>query len=58
VTRIVKLMSLINSTADYTEQHLVIRGASALFGQVFGGIVGVYARSAFGVAQFPMGPCV
>ena len=58
VTRIVKLMSLVNSTTDFTEQHLVTNGASELFGQVFGSSVGAHARSAFGVAQIPMGACV
>ena len=58
VQRIVKLMSLVNSTGDFTEQHLVTNGASELFGQVFGPQVGAHARSAFGVAQIPMGACV
>lgn len=58
VTRIVKVMSLVNSTADFTDQHLVTNGASELLGQVFGPVVGAHARSAFGVAQLPMGSCV
>lgn len=57
VKRIVKLMSLVNSTPDFTEQHLVTNGASELFGQVFGE-KGAHARSAFGVAQIPLGACV
>jgi enamine deaminase RidA (YjgF/YER057c/UK114 family) len=57
VKRIVKVMSLVNSTADFTEQHLVTNGCSELLGQVFGD-AGVHARSAFGVAQLPMGACV
>jgi enamine deaminase RidA (YjgF/YER057c/UK114 family) len=57
VTRIVKLMGLVNSTATFTEHHLVVNGASELFGQVFG-TAGAHARSAFGVAQIPMGACV
>lgn len=57
VKRIVKLMSLVNSTGSYTEQHLVTNGASELFGQVFGD-KGAHARSAFGVAQIPLGACV
>jgi enamine deaminase RidA (YjgF/YER057c/UK114 family) len=57
VTRIVKLMSLVNSTATYTEQHLVTNGASELMGEVFGA-KGAHTRSAFGVAQIPMGACV
>jgi enamine deaminase RidA (YjgF/YER057c/UK114 family) len=58
VQRIVKVMSLVNSTADFTEQHLVTNGCSELLGQVFGPQVGAHARSAFGVAQIPMGACV
>lgn len=57
VTRIVKLMSLVNSTPDFTEQHLVTNGASELIGEVFGA-GGAHARSAFGVAQIPLGACV
>ena len=57
VKRIVKLMSLVNSTSDFTEQHLVTNGASELLGEVFGD-AGKHARSAFGVAQIPMGACV
>lgn len=57
VKRIVKVMSLVNSTGDFTEQHLVTNGASELFGEVFGD-AGKHARSAFGVAQIPMGACV
>ncbi len=58
ITRIVKLMSLVNSTGDFTEQHLVTNGASELIGEIFGAEVGAHARSAFGVAQIPMGACV
>ena len=57
VVRIVKVMSLVNSSADYTEQHLVTNGCSQLLGDVFGER-GAHARSAFGVAQLPMGACV
>ena len=57
IKRIVKLMSLVNSTGDFTEQHLVTNGASELFAEVFGA-KGAHARSAFGVAQIPMGACV
>ena len=58
VTRIVKLMSLVNSTGDFNEQHLVTNGASELIAEVFGPEKGAHARSAFGVAQIPMGCCV
>lgn len=57
IKRIVKVMSLVNSTAEFTEHHLVTNGCSELIGQVFGEL-GIHARSAFGVAQLPMGACV
>ena len=57
VKRIVKVLSLVNSSNTYTEQHLVTNGCSELIGQVFGD-KGQHARSAFGVAQLPMGACV
>jgi enamine deaminase RidA (YjgF/YER057c/UK114 family) len=57
VKRIVKLMSLVNSTPDFTDHHLVTNGASELLGELFGD-AGKHARSAFGVAQIPRGACV
>ena len=57
VKRIVKLMSLVNSTGDFTEQHLVTNGASEMLSDIFGD-AGKHARSAFGVAHIPMGACV
>jgi len=57
ITRIVKVMSLVNSMPNYTEQHLVTNGASELLAEVFGA-AGKHARSAFGVAQIPLGACV
>jgi enamine deaminase RidA (YjgF/YER057c/UK114 family) len=58
VERIIKVMSLVNSTGDFTEQHLVTNGCSELLAEVFGAEKGAHARSAFGVAQVPMGACV
>jgi len=57
VKRAVKVMGLVNSTSSYTEQHLVINGCSELINEVFGD-AGKHARSAFGVAQIPLGSCV
>ena len=54
IKRIVKLMSLVNSTPDFTEQHLVTNGASELIGQVFGP-AGAHARTG-GSAQPRSGP--
>jgi len=57
IHRIVKVMSLVNSTSDFVEHHLVTNGCSELIGQLFGD-KGAHARSAFGVTQLPMGACV
>lgn len=58
VRRIVKVLSLVNSAPHFTEHHLVTNGASELLVQVFGPEIGAHARSAFGVAQIPLGACV
>ena len=58
IKRIVKVLSLVNSAPTYTEHHLVTNGCSELLVAVFGAEVGAHARSAFGVAQLPMGACV
>lgn len=57
LTRIVKITSLVNSTPLFTEHHLVTNGCSELLVEVFGD-KGQHARSAFGVAQLPLGACV
>ncbi len=57
VVRVVKVMALVNSSPDFTEHHLVANGCSELLAEVLGE-AGVHARSAFGVAQIPLGACV
>lgn len=57
VRRIVKVLSLVNSTPDFTDHHLVTNGASELLAEIFGE-QGRHARSAFGVAQIPLGACL
>ncbi len=57
VKRIIKVTSLVNSTTDYIEHHLVTNGCSELLVEVFDAN-GRHARSAFGVAQLPLGACV
>lgn len=57
IARIVKLLVLVNSTPQFTEQHLVANGASELLIEVFSDR-GRHARSAFGIAQIPLGSCV
>ncbi|MGY1917392.1 RidA family protein [Pseudomonas tolaasii] len=57
IQRIVKLVTLVHSTPDYEEHHLVANGASQLLLGLFEQR-GRHARSAFGVAQLPFGVCV
>ena len=54
IKRIVKVMVLVHSAPDFTEQHLVANGASELLIEK----VSEHARSAIGVAQLPYGVCV
>jgi enamine deaminase RidA (YjgF/YER057c/UK114 family) len=57
IEKIVKVTSLVSSTPTFTEQHLVTNGCSELLVAVLGA-QGQHARSAFGVAQLPLGACV
>ncbi|WP_244895311.1 RidA family protein [Evansella clarkii] len=52
VNKFVKLLVMVNSTEDFTEQPAVANGASDLLGEVFGE-KGKHGRSAVGMAQLP-----
>ena len=57
--RVTKLLGMVNSTLDFTDQHLVINGASDLLHEIFGREdAGWHARSAVGFAQLPTGVAV
>jgi enamine deaminase RidA (YjgF/YER057c/UK114 family) len=58
VERILRVTGYVNSDPDFTDQHLVINGASQLFVNVFGPDLGLHARSAVGMAQLPLGSSV
>ena len=53
VTRIVKLLGMVNSDPDFDQQPQVINGASDLLVEIFGER-GRHARSAVGLAALPM----
>lgn len=53
VYRIVKLMGFVNSAPGFSQQHVVMDGASGLLVSLFGDR-GVHARSSVGVAELPM----
>jgi enamine deaminase RidA (YjgF/YER057c/UK114 family) len=57
VTRVVRITGYVNSDADFTDQHLVMNGASQLVRDVFGD-AGRHARTALGMAQLPLGAAV
>ena len=57
VERTLKLTGYVNSDTDFTEQHLVINGASELLIEVLGDS-GRHARTAVGMAQLPLGASV
>lgn len=54
IERIVRMTGYVNSDSNFTEQHLIINGASQLIREVFGE-AGRHARIAIGVAQLPLG---
>ena len=57
--RVLKVLGCVNSTLDFTEQHLVINGCSDLLHEIFGKDGdGYHARSALGFVQLPTGAAV
>ena len=54
VTRIVKVLGMVNATSEYGHQPEVINGCSDLFVEVFGDR-GKHARSAVGMGSLPRG---
>ena len=54
VVQCVQLQGIVRSTPDFTEQHLVINGASELLRDVFGD-AGLAARAAVGTNALPVG---
>ena len=57
--RVIKLLGMVYSAADFTDQHLVINGASDLLHQIYGkDSDGYHARSAVGFVALPTGVAV
>lgn len=57
VVRIIKLTGFVASTPDFTDQHLVINGASNLIVEILGD-AGKHARAAVGMASLPLNAAV
>ncbi|MDA7951657.1 MAG: RidA family protein [Pirellulaceae bacterium] len=51
--KLVKIVGLVNCTADFKEHPGVVNGCSELFKEVLGDEAGVGARSAFGLVSLP-----
>jgi enamine deaminase RidA (YjgF/YER057c/UK114 family) len=57
IQRVVRITGYVNSDLDFTDQHIVINGASELVREVFGD-AGRHARTALGMTQLPLGAAV
>jgi enamine deaminase RidA (YjgF/YER057c/UK114 family) len=53
ITRLIKLLGMVNCTADFEQQPYVINGCSELFAEIWGPEDGVGARSAVGMGSLP-----
>lgn len=53
VSRVIKVLGMVNCTADFLEHPSVINGCSELFADVFGAENGIGARSAIGMGSLP-----
>lgn len=57
IDRVVRITGYVNSDSDFTDQHIVMNGASQLVRDVFGE-AGRHARTALGMSQLPLGAAV
>ncbi len=53
VKRVVKLLGMVNATADYEDHPVIINGCSQLFQKLWGNDKGVGVRSAVGMGSLP-----
>ena len=57
ISRIVRITGFVASTPDFSEQHLVVNGASDMLVDLLGE-AGRHTRAAFGVTALPLGSAV
>jgi enamine deaminase RidA (YjgF/YER057c/UK114 family) len=57
IDRVLRITGYVNADPNFTDEHLVINGASQLVRDVFGD-AGRHARTALGMAQLPLGASV
>lgn len=57
IKRVLKISGFVASTPDFTDQHLVVNGASNLLAEVLGE-AGKHSRAAVGMASLPLNAAV
>jgi len=57
VTRVAKLLCMVNCTSDFGQQPAVANGATDLLSALYGDS-GAHARSAVGMSSLPNGACI
>ena len=53
ISRVIKVLGMVNATQDFTDHPQVVNGCSELFAEVFGEDRGVGVRSAVGMGSLP-----
>ncbi len=53
VRRVIKVLGMVNATADFARHPFVINGCSELFAEVWGSDAGIGVRSAVGMGSLP-----
>src|SRR6266702_3992171 len=53
VSRVLKMLGMVNATPDFRDHPAVVNGCSELFAEVFGPEKGIGARSAVGIGSLP-----
>ena len=53
IKRVIKVLGMVNATAEFEEHPYVINGCSELFGEIWGHDLGIGVRSAVGMGSLP-----
>jgi enamine deaminase RidA (YjgF/YER057c/UK114 family) len=53
IKRIIKLLGMVNCTADFEKHPYIINGCSELFAKIWGDVNGIGVRSAVGMGSLP-----
>lgn len=53
IERVIKVLGMVNATADFDQHPFIINGCSELFAEIWGNDAGIDVRSAVGMANLP-----